>query len=83
MINQQCHCGHDKATHYEEKHTCLGMLCDCSRYTHRDDPLPKVTLIYPKIIGFVDCDDAVDTPRIPSCPSFCRCIDCLLAAGAP
>lgn len=35
-----CHCGHDKATHFDEKHNCLGMRCDpeCRMFIHRDDP---------------------------------------------
>jgi hypothetical protein len=41
-----CHCGHDKATHFEEKHTCLGMRCDCEEFVHRDDPKPKP--LYPR-----------------------------------
>lgn len=38
--SQICHCGHDRATHFEQKYTCLGMLCACPEYVHEDAPKP-------------------------------------------
>ena len=38
-----CKCGHDKATHHEGKHDCLGMFCnDCRKYRNEweEDPPP-------------------------------------------
>lgn len=53
-----CHCGHNKATHFEEKHTCLGMLCDCKKYIDRDDPLPSEIKAAPRVPEFdLDWDD--------------------------
>lgn len=62
---QVCHCGHDRSSHFEEKHTCLGVLCSCEVYTHRDDPLP----VSPKPEAWPDWTDlgeeAIATPTIP------------------
>lgn len=36
-----CHCGHHRATHYQERRNCLGVLCDCPRFAdrlHEDKP---------------------------------------------
>lgn len=33
-------CGHDKDTHHQGKHNCLGTYCDCHRYVdpYKDEP---------------------------------------------
>lgn len=89
-----CHCGHDVATHFEEKHTCLGMRCDCEKYTHRDDPLPKKRAVRPKhashcrclackeadgTLGTADHQDQIVTPMIH--PGWCTCDDCMRVWG--
>ena len=69
---QVCHCGHDKDTHYECEHTCLGMQCDCQKYIDRDDeddpkaraPVKKV----PFRSMFLDDDIPFPTPRVPTSP---------------
>ena len=66
-----CHCSHDRSTHFEGSSTCLGMLCDCEKYTHRDDPKP-VKPVPPKPVRgpAVDDDDPVTHP------SWCMCSIC-------
>ncbi len=91
-----CHCGHNKATHFEEKHTCLGMLCDCKRYTDRDDPLPsemKAAAPFPNWENdFDDIQDIDDGPitlpmipiiNIPPHPHGCPCAICAYNFGVP
>ncbi len=80
---QVCHCGHDRASHFEGKHTCLGMLCDCRAYADREVPKPKAGPAYPKINPMPDdFDPSPDTPRMP-CPPGCVCPACLFWFGTP
>lgn len=75
MILTVCHCGHDRDTHYESAHTCLGMLCDCKAYHDRERPLPK-----PVRVAAPPPDDAEapPTPRIGGNhhPAGCQCLTC-------
>jgi hypothetical protein len=50
-VREICHCGHDKATHFENKHTCLASACSCRRY--RSDAI-------------TDPEPAPVTPRRPA-----------------
>ncbi len=78
-----CHCGHSKHAHFELKHTCLGMLCECKQYADRDDPLPKPpTRLQPQ--SFNDVDDWADTQRVPiTHPMGCTCSVCAFNFGVP
>lgn len=80
-----CHCGHDKATHFEQEHTCLGMLCDCPSYADREVPRPKAkpVIAYP-VIDLLpdDFDPCPDTPRMAH-PAGCICAICLYWFGTP
>lgn len=80
-----CHCGHDKASHFEEKHTCLGMLCECKAYADRDKPPPPKpkAIVYPVINPFDDFDNCPDTPRIDTHPTGCTCAVCAWTYGVP
>lgn len=76
-----CHCSHDISSHYEEKHTCLGMLCDCAAYADRDDPKPKkVTKTAPAPAPVHDPDPGIATPVLPHA-MWCTCATCLAAWG--
>ncbi len=85
---EQCHCGHAKATHWEEKHNCLGMLCECRMYIDRDDPDRKERTQAPApVLPTVNVTEYVDwvsvTPMVPH-PWWCACTDCVAAgAGMP
>ncbi len=85
MYVNVCHCGHSKSAHYEEQHTCLGMLCECEKYTDRDDPLPKKMKASPPIPLFDE--EAIDTPRYPIAPTThplgCTCSVCAFNFGVP
>lgn len=37
-LKDHCHCGHAKETHFEKKHTCLGIHCECRKYQLYSDP---------------------------------------------
>ncbi len=79
-----CHCGHDKATHFQEEHTCLGMRCDCQVYADRDvpKPVPKHVIKVTDIDLVDDFDPCPDTPRMAH-PAGCICAICLYWFGAP
>ncbi len=66
-----CHCGCAKATHWEEKHNCLGMQCECRMYIDRDDPdrkeRTKKAQATPLPFDDIDTGDPPPTP-IPSTP---------------
>lgn len=92
MILRICHCGHDRDSHFESKHTCLGMLCDCRSYRDRDIPLPKppprqkaIAMPAPD-----DDDDTGDPPPSTQPPSTlrmhpvgCICAACAFMYGVP
>ncbi len=83
-----CHCGHNKVTHFEEKHTCLGMLCDCKRYIDRDDPKPSAIKaaapVHPIDWGDVwDDDGPITLPMIPIPVSHSKGCMCPLCAAGP
>ena len=60
-----CWCGHDKATHFEQRHTCLGMHCDdCRMYIHRDDPDRPERTKKPEP-RYAIWEDDVDVPPTP------------------
>lgn len=48
MRSETCKCSHDKATHFDEKHACLGMLCDCSAYVDQNTPDPPAVRPEPR-----------------------------------
>lgn len=37
-LKDHCHCGHAKETHFEKKHSCLGVYCECRKYQLYSDP---------------------------------------------
>jgi hypothetical protein len=47
-LTQNCHCGHDKSSHYVDRavgtgaapSTCLQRGCECCRYVNDRDPKP-------------------------------------------
>ena len=43
QILEICHCGNDRASHFEGKHACLALACDCTSYVDRWDPKPPPT----------------------------------------
>jgi hypothetical protein len=66
-----CHCGHHKDTHFDKKHCCLGMHCDCAAYRDVNDPLPT-----PRKLGsHLEITDTKVTPLLPH-PMWCTCVDC-------
>ena len=69
-----CHCGHHKDSHYLGKHTCLGMLCDCEKYIHRDEPKP-VKPVAPRKKPVDDWD--LLTPTMIH-PTWCTCPVCYI-----
>lgn len=73
MRAEICHCSHDKATHFEGQHTCLGMRCDCTAYVHRDDPAPVKPA--PPVRVHVDDDWAVPVDPITH-KTGCNCAVC-------
>ncbi len=75
MILRICHCSHDRDTHYESQHSCLGMLCDCTSYRDRDVPLPKPVKAAPVVE-----EESPVTPRV-SHPQWCTCPACMF--GGP
>lgn len=92
-----CHCGCAKATHFEESGMCLGVSCDCTKYTDRDDPKPTKPFARPSThprtcLCFVckqfpqpariEVDDTVDTPRNTH-PIACTCSVCAYMYGTP
>ncbi len=81
-----CHCGHSKSAHYEEKHTCLGMLCECDSYTDRDDPKPKTVSIpfkLPFSMDFASTPTPVMPSGTPTHPTGCTCAVCAYSFGTP
>lgn len=82
MILEICVCGHNKATHFKEKHTCLGMLCECKEYVDRNTPpkerltqeMPAAAPIDKDAWGFFDVplptNDPPTLPMIPVAPSW-------------
>lgn len=87
---QICHCGHDKDTHFERRHTCLGVHCECLAFVHRDDPdRPERTAKRnPRPDGwdgvpdcaYPDPQDSIVTPLVH--PSWCMCGQCIVG-GSP
>jgi hypothetical protein len=75
-----CHCGHDKSTHFEKTHTCLGMRCDCTAYLDRDRPKPAPPPP-PKPAPHVD--DGWDDVSPITHPSGCVCIVCYVGRMYP
>lgn len=71
-LREVCACGHDKATHYEKKHTCLGMACDCVRYRDENAPKEKDT-VRSMPASAIDDDDR----GRPHADGSCRCSACL------
>ena len=72
-----CHCGHDIATHFDEKHACLGMHCDCPKYVHRDDPDTRKQVLSYAPPAHPDRDrdtDPIITPVVH--PLWCTCATC-------
>lgn len=43
QYKQVCSCGHDKATHHEGQHNCLGVYCECKSFHKEGTPAPVVT----------------------------------------
>lgn len=83
MILQICHCSHDIASHFKDKHTCLGMLCDCTKFRNRDVPLPPPVKAIKRIAPIDDDDgDPPPTPRMAH-PPFCNCAVCVYGLGQP
>ncbi len=84
-----CHCGHDKSTHHEEQHTCLGMLCDCTRYVDRDDPKPQAMKAAPPVPELDIEEECPPTlPMFPAAPAYphavgCTCAVCAYMYGTP
>jgi hypothetical protein len=68
-----CHCGHDVSTHFDGKHTCLGMLCDCTSFRNRDLPDPPK----PKARVALPVDDGWSDPTPQTHPTGCTCIICV------
>jgi hypothetical protein len=90
MYVRVCHCGHHKTSHYEESGTCLGVLCDCSRYTDRDDPKPqamKAAPVVPDLDIEEDCPITLPMIPVPSNPyphpTGCVCSACQFWYGTP
>jgi hypothetical protein len=75
-----CHCGHDKATHFEKTHTCLGTSCDCTAYLDRDTPKPPKPPP-PKPAPHVD--DNWDDVSPVTHPSGCICVLCYIGRIYP
>ena len=45
---ERCHCSHDRATHHEGRHNCLGLYCDCRTYRNEWGPVkPKEDSVIP------------------------------------
>ncbi len=70
-----CHCGHDKDTHHQKKHACLGMGCDpeCHTFVDRNDldrpeRIQRPTPMLPS--------DSWDRGK-PHMDSDCQCDGCL------
>lgn len=38
----ECKCGHHRDSHFEGKHSCLGLYCECTRFWKEGEPEPKV-----------------------------------------
>jgi len=76
ILKEICHCGHDKATHWECKSACLGSYCDCCLYVHRDDPdcSARTKTIAPPPSSTDPIFDAFATPVVHS--PWCLCPDC-------
>ncbi len=78
MILRICHCSHDISSHFEGKHTCLGMLCDCTSFRNRDVPLPKPL---PRVKATpMPAPDDVDPITHPT---GCLCSVCAYRWGTP
>lgn len=67
-LREQCHCGHDKTTHYLDhdvrpprRGTCLAVQCPCRGYVNEFDPKPA------------------ELKKRPNHPSWCKCFDCKAA----
>ncbi len=87
---QVCHCGHDKSSHYKDSETCLGMLCDCTRYVDRDDPKPQAMKAAPPVpVVEVEEECPPTLPMFPAAaPAYphavgCTCAVCAYMYGAP
>lgn len=75
MYIEVCHCGHDRVSHFECKHTCLGMHCECRMYIHRDDPDRAERMKDPNAPKpWTDAERDLPTPVIH--PVWCTCPDC-------
>ena len=79
ILVEVCHCSHDRDSHYEHRHTCLAMLCDCQTYTHRDDPKPVIKPA-PRPAKAAPVD--LPTPVLPHA-MWCTCPACLAIWGIP
>ena len=79
IYRHTCHCGHDRDTHFERRHACLGMRCDCDAYVNEHAPkrtqqIPAAQPI-PDPWGDPYVDDFVDdtepaTDPYPTWPMF-------------
>lgn len=65
-VVEECHCGHNRATHFEKKHSCLASMCECLGYAHVDGPKPAPPPPKP----------SSKAPIRPHLDSSCRCSAC-------
>ena len=66
-FKQLCQCGHDVTSHFDKKHNCLGMYCDCKMYLKPGEkapaPAPKPQPVYEPVGS--DHDDGDSGPITP------------------